>query len=588
MRSRRISPTTRTVTLGAMGLVAGLTMTIALVVAVRGTYSVARQNTDRAVPAQIALRETWAAATAGQEALLEVLRTEDPATKSAGLAAAQASSQGQNSAWAAYIEHALGRPGEADLQHSYEVAAAQSVKLSAALLGTPPADPTFATKLAGERREAADIVTAIASLESTIYDPVVQSNAASTASGINGARNVAYLAYGVLALIFAVVGGALMRGSSRDERGVQADATAMKAAAEFAKLETTLQRALDMERTEEAAYDVMAQALTMVAPEVPSELLLADSSHAHFRQVFSTDPGADAGCHVSAPEECPATTSGQTQFFADTAYLDTCPYLRNRDDRVWATCVPISIAGRATGVIHAQRAVEFHRGDTTPAWELIGRKAGERIGMLRAFARSETQADTDPLTGLLNRRSLEERTRDLLESGLPFVVAYGDLDQFKLLNDVHGHDAGDRALRLFARVLRDSVRPNDIPSALRRRGIRHRAPRLFDRQRARRRRTHPVSTRRRAHERYPPSIHCQLRHRRVGDGRGVATNARRRRSGLTRRQARGPRPGRGRGRGAVRRRHDGVLDRLGMTGMPTPATASGARSKRYTVQSKGR
>ena len=41
-------------------------------------------------------------------------------------------------------------------------------------------------------------------------------------------------------------------------------------------------------------------------------------------------------------------------------------------------------------------------------------------------------------------------------------MAYGDLDHFKLLNDIHGHDTGDRALRLFARVLRDSVRPNDI------------------------------------------------------------------------------------------------------------------------------
>lgn len=42
------------------------------------------------------------------------------------------------------------------------------------------------------------------------------------------------------------------------------------------------------------------------------------------------------------------------------------------------------------------------------------------------------------------------------------VVAFTDLDHFKAINDAHGHDTGDRALRLFARVLRDSIRPRDL------------------------------------------------------------------------------------------------------------------------------
>jgi len=82
--------------------------------------------------------------------------------------------------------------------------------------------------------------------------------------------------------------------------------------------------------------------------------------------------------------------------------------------------------------------------------------------MIRAFETSETQAHTDPLTGLLNRRSLENRVRDLHREGVPYALAYGDLDHFKVLNDTHGHEAGDQALRAFARVLRDAVRPNDI------------------------------------------------------------------------------------------------------------------------------
>ena len=83
--------------------------------------------------------------------------------------------------------------------------------------------------------------------------------------------------------------------------------------------------------------------------------------------------------------------------------------------------------------------------------ELVARKAGDRIGTLRAFNRSETEARTDQLTGLLNRRSLEEEVRQLADAGQPFTVAYGDLDHFKELNDVYGHDAGDRVRRLFSR-----------------------------------------------------------------------------------------------------------------------------------------
>ena len=125
--------------------------------------------------------------------------------------------------------------------------------------------------------------------------------------------------------------------------------------------------------------------------------------------------------------------------------------------------MPISIGGKTIGVVHATAPDHQPPGEQTIGKiELIARKVGERVGMLRAFMRSETQAHTDPLTGLMNRRSLEEKVRALTADGTTYVAAYGDLDHFKQLNDVHGHDAGDQALRLFARVLRDAVRPHDL------------------------------------------------------------------------------------------------------------------------------
>ena len=62
----------------------------------------------------------------------------------------------------------------------------------------------------------------------------------------------------------------------------------------------------------------------------------------------------------------------------------------------------------------------------------------------------------------MTRRSLETGVRELLDTGTQYSLAYADLDHFKELNDVFGHDAGDRALRTFAQVLRDSLRPADI------------------------------------------------------------------------------------------------------------------------------
>ena len=80
------------------------------------------------------------------------------------------------------------------------------------------------------------------------------------------------------------------------------------------------------------------------------------------------------------------------------------------------------------------------------------------------------QARTDPLTGLLNRRAfLDEVTRNierLDREGLPGTLLFFDLDNFKPVNDVHGHEAGDRVLACAAQLLRDAVRPTDLVARL--------------------------------------------------------------------------------------------------------------------------
>lgn len=86
----------------------------------------------------------------------------------------------------------------------------------------------------------------------------------------------------------------------------------------------------------------------------------------------------------------------------------------------------------------------------------------QQRGMQAATMHARRQAETDPLTGLLNRRSLEGVVDGLLSDRVAFSVSICDLDSFKQLNDNHGHDVGDRALRLFANTLRSVVRNGDF------------------------------------------------------------------------------------------------------------------------------
>jgi diguanylate cyclase (GGDEF)-like protein len=75
-------------------------------------------------------------------------------------------------------------------------------------------------------------------------------------------------------------------------------------------------------------------------------------------------------------------------------------------------------------------------------------------------------ANTDPLTGLPNRRAIEEwagrQLRGAARHGFPFWVVHTDLDCFKDINDGYGHDAGDLVLRKFAEILKHFTRASDI------------------------------------------------------------------------------------------------------------------------------
>jgi diguanylate cyclase (GGDEF)-like protein len=467
-RDRRLRPSRREGLLVVVAIASGALIVAVALLALQVPDRAATTLEDRAFRGSTALENAHREMAATYQQFVTALVS--PADQRAALVAeSQRLGNLRDTYWHAYQRVAFGSTAERKLQQQYERVSKEIDAAGATVFGLADSTDTAAYLTAFNREHdlATERLMILEKIRTRFYTPRIRQGFADVESSLADTRTWILATFGAVVMLLLAGSTVLLRGTLHEEQVSAAREREHHRERRRADLETQLQRGLEMEPTEESTYDVILAALVTVRPDHPVELLVADSSRAHFRQAVSTDsPGAAPRCPVISPADCPAASSGQTRFFLSSGRLDACPFLRNRDDKALsAACVPVSIAGISTGVIHTTGPDnEIPDATELSELELVARKAGERIGYLRVLARSETQARIDVLTGLFNRRSLEEQARDVLEHGDQFVVAFADVDHFKDLNDKYGHEIGDRALRLFGRVLRDSVRPADIPA----------------------------------------------------------------------------------------------------------------------------
>ena len=223
-----------------------------------------------------------------------------------------------------------------------------------------------------------------------------------------------------------------------------------------------LREALDAALDERMTLDVVTRAMHQLELGGVAEVLLADSSSAHVSRVASTSD--HPGCGVESPNDCPAVRRGRALTFASSEELRACPHLRGRPGGpLSATCVPLLFDGRGIGVLHAtgpdgEQPVSL----AAAGLRVIANDAAMRIGTQRVIATTQFQAKTDGRTGMYNRRTLEGRLRELVNSGTSMTLAMVDLDHFKDLNETYGHEGGDRVLRVFSTVVHDTLREGDV------------------------------------------------------------------------------------------------------------------------------
>lgn len=110
-----------------------------------------------------------------------------------------------------------------------------------------------------------------------------------------------------------------------------------------------------------------------------------------------------------------------------------------------------------------RKTVQFRRGDRILMVTL------DKLGDGKALEQVEDQTDleTDPLTGLFNRRAYDRHIAEMVAMGeryqtAPFSLVVVDIDRFKEVNDNFGHETGDRVLQAVAGIVRQSVRKSDV------------------------------------------------------------------------------------------------------------------------------
>lgn len=213
-------------------------------------------------------------------------------------------------------------------------------------------------------------------------------------------------------------------------------------------------------RTDEELAQVIRVFVPRVLPGIPGALYAHNNSRNLLVPIAGWG-GMNPEAEGFAPDQCWALRRGQSHFVAEPGSDIVCGHVAT--DGVIYHCEPLLAGGEVIGTLYlaGQIDVESHFRLTVMAENIASALVNHR---LQRGLREQTIRD--PLTGLFNRRYMEEtlaieiaRAR---RSGAPLSLVMCDVDHFKRFNDDFGHDAGDAVLQAVASEMRSRFRGGDV------------------------------------------------------------------------------------------------------------------------------
>lgn len=169
------------------------------------------------------------------------------------------------------------------------------------------------------------------------------------------------------------------------------------------------------------------------------------------------------------PEDCWAIRRGHAHEMTGNKNPLLCNHvIQAIDNQVFVQniCIPLIAQGETLGSLY----IKLQPGQDIEHWKQLGISMAERAALdfanQRLRYKLHQQSIRDPLTGLFNRRYMEEtlhrEIRRAVRHSAQLSVAMIDVDYFKKFNDKYGHEVGDRVLKEMAGYLQNNLRVEDI------------------------------------------------------------------------------------------------------------------------------
>ena len=287
--------------------------------------------------------------------------------------------------------------------------------------------------------------------------------------------------YGLVALLIALLGAVVSlvvaafqlrlrrahrRVTAENERSRALEVGRAAAEREYHASQREFTEIMQITRDEEEAYGLLRHHLERSLGG--SQVLVLNRNNSDNRLESTMELAPDSplleGLKGAEPESCLAIRLGKThERNQERESLLSCELCGVTG--ALSTCVPSLVGGEVIGSVLVQHPSPLDGDDKRRVEESLA-QASPVLANLRNLALSQMRALTDGLTGLPNRRSVDDTLKRMCaqagRAASPLSVVLFDLDHFKQINDLFGHEKGDEVLAAVAAVIESGVRASDF------------------------------------------------------------------------------------------------------------------------------